>query len=295
MSNESIAQRVVLVTGGSQGIGFAAAQKLAARGFFVVIASRNRQTGQAAAARIRQSEGARAEWMPLDLASLESVREFAAAFHTRNDSLHVLINNAGGMMAGKVARFTLDGFELTFATNHLGHFLLTNLLLDVIKQSAPARVIAVSSQQHIPGYANGPGAKFDYANLKAEKYYDARVFYSNAKLANVWFAYELQRRYGASGITANALCPGFVPASIAERRTGLTRLMYKEVLARMPFARSLEQAANSIAFLATDPRYAITGGKFIFDGREIPSSDESYDEAKARELWDKSLAWCGLT
>jgi NAD(P)-dependent dehydrogenase (short-subunit alcohol dehydrogenase family) len=130
--------------------------------------------------------------------------------------------------------------------------------------------------------------------LKAEKYYDARVFYSNAKLANVWFAYEWQRRYGSVGVTANALCPGFVPASIAERRSGLTRVFYKDVLARMPFARSLDQAATSIVWLATNPRYASTGGKFIFDCQEIPSSAESYDEHKARQLWEASLALCGL-
>ena len=295
-SSQSTSPHVALITGGSQGIGFAAASKLASQGFQIVIASRDPAAGARAVESIKKTvPGARAEWLALDLASLASVRQCAQAFHARGYPLHVMINNAGGLMGGKQARFSADGFELTFATNHLGHFLLTYLLLDDLKRSAPARVIAISSQQHIPGYAGGPGARFDYGNLKAEKYYDARVFYSNSKLANVWHAYELNRRYAAAGITGNALCPGFVPESVAERRRGLTRVFYKDILARMPFARSLEQAASSIAFLATDPRYATTGGKFIFDSHEIPSSPASYDEEQARLLWERSLAWCGLS
>ncbi len=192
-------------------------------------------------------------------------------------------------------RFTADGFELTFGTNHLGHFLLTNLLLDDLKRSAPARVITVSSQLHIPGYGGGPRPDFDYDNLKAEKYYNAQVFYKNAKLANMWFAYELQRRLDGSGVTSNAVCPGFVPESIAERRKSpVERWLYREVLARMPFARSLDQASSSYLFVATDPRYETVGGKFIVDRKEIPSSDESYDEEKARRLWEMSRQWCGL-
>jgi NAD(P)-dependent dehydrogenase (short-subunit alcohol dehydrogenase family) len=287
--------RVALITGGTHGIGRATARKLATLGFQLVIASRDAQAGSRAVAAIRTAvPGAQVEWMPLDLASFASVRQFAQAFHARGTPLHVLINNAGGTNPGKQARFSPDGFELTFATNHLGHFLLTQLLLDDLRRAQPSRMIAVSSQQHIPGYAGGPGARFDYDNLKAEKCYDVRVFYANAKLANVWFAYELQRRYSNEGITGNAVCPGFVPEAIAERRRGLTSWMYKNVLARMPFARSLEQASSSIAYLATDPRYETTGGKFIFDAKEIRSSDESYDEDKARLLWERSLQWCGL-
>ena len=196
---------------------------------------------------------------------------------------------------GKQARFTTDGFEMTLGTNHLGHFLFTNLLLDDLKRSAPARVITVSSQLHIPGYAGGKPPDFDYDNLKGEKYYDANVFYRNSKLANMWFTYELQRRLTGTGVTSNAVCPGFVPAAIADRRTSpIDRFMYKQVLARMPFARSLEQASASYMVAATDPSLEGVGGKFIVDGKERRSSDDSYDEAKARRLWDLSWAWCGL-
>lgn len=288
--------RVALITGGNSGIGFVTARKLAANGFHVILASRNQQKSADAIARICSAyPGARVESLPLDLASFALVRACAAAFLAKRYPLHVLINHAGGSVAGKTPAFTADGFEMTFGTNHLGHFLLTHLLLDTLKQSAPARVITVTSQLHVPGYGGGPPPDFDYNNLRGEKYYDSRVFYKNSKLANVWFAYELQRRLAGTGVTSNALCPGFVPEAIADRRTSpLSRLLYRQVLPRMPFARSLDQASDSYILAATDPRYATVGGKFIVDGKEIPSSEESYDEAQAQRLWEQSLVWCEL-
>jgi retinol dehydrogenase-12 len=289
-------QRVAMITGGNSGIGFVTASKLAAQGFHVILASRNQQSSAKAIERMRLANPqASVESIPLDLASFAAVRQCAAAFKARDYPLHVLINNAGGSVPGKQASFTVDGFERTFATNHLGHFLLTTLLLDDLKHSSPARVITVSSQLHIPGYGGGPPPEFDYDNLKGEKYYKARVFYKNSKLANVWFAYELQRRLAGTDVTSNAVCPGFVPQAIADKRKwAVERWMYREILARMPFARSLEQASSSYLIAATDPRYASLGGKFIVDGKEIPSSDESYDEEKARRLWEYSLTCCGL-
>jgi NAD(P)-dependent dehydrogenase (short-subunit alcohol dehydrogenase family) len=288
--------RIAMITGGNSGIGFATASKLAAQGFHVILASRNQAASQQAIARIQAaSPNARIESIPLDLASLASVRQCVAAFHAKGYPLHLLINNAGGAVPGKQASFTSDGFEMTLGTNHLGHFLLTNLLLDDLKKSAPARVITVSSRLHNPDYAGGPRVDFDYANLKGEKYYQPQVFYRNSKLANMWFAYELQRRLEGSGVTSNAVCPGFVPAAIGNRqKSPLERFFYNQVMARMPFARSLEQASSSYLIAATDPRYAQVGGKLIADGVEVPSSDESYDLQKARKLWDLSWVWCGL-
>jgi NAD(P)-dependent dehydrogenase (short-subunit alcohol dehydrogenase family) len=153
----------------------------------------------------------------------------------------------------------------------------------------------VSSRLHIPGYAGGPGADFDYDNLKGEKYYNPTVFYRNSKLANMWFTYELQRRVAGTGVTSNAVCPGFVPEAIGDRRKSpIDRLLYRKILPRMPFARSLDQASASYLMAATDPRWEGVGGKFIVDGEERRSSDESYDEEKARRLWNLSWAWCGL-
>jgi retinol dehydrogenase-12 len=288
--------RVAMITGGNSGIGFATVTKLAAHGFHVILASRNQQASAQAIARLRSSNpDSSVESIPLDLASFTSVQHCAAEFQAKGYPLHVLINNAGGSIPGKQARFSPDGFELTFATNHLGHFLLTNLLLDNLQQSVPARVITVSSQLHVPGYGFGPAPDFDYDNLKGEKYYDPRAFYKNSKLANMWFAYELQRRLSGMNVSSNAVCPGFVPEAIADRRKGaVDRFFYRQVMRRMPFARSLDQASASYLAVAVDPRFEGVGGKFIVDGKETPSSDESYDEEKAQRLWEMSRLWCGL-
>lgn len=288
--------RVAMITGGNSGIGFATATKLAARGFHVILASRNQHASAQAITRIHDvNPSAMVESIPLDLASFASVRQCASTLQAKGYPLHLLINNAGGSVPGKQASFTADGFELTLGTNHLGHFLLTNLLLADIKRSAPARVITVSSELHNPAYARGPAPDFDYDNLKGEKYYDPQVFYRNSKLANMWFAYELERRLSGTGVTSNAVCPGFVPAAIAARRKSrIERFFYAQIMPRMPFARSLEQASDSYMIAATDPRLEGVGGKFIVDGKEKRSSDDSYDERQARRLWELSWEWCGL-
>lgn len=289
-------QRVAMITGGNSGIGFATVSKLAEKDFVVILASRNQQASEQAMARIRTNiPNARLESIPLDLASFVSVRQCVSIFQAKGYPLHILINNAGGSVPGKEASFTADGFELTFGTNHLGHFLFTNLLLENLKRSAPARVITVSSELHNPEYAGGPAPDFDYDNLKGEKYYHPQVFYRNSKLANMWFAYELERRLTGTGVTSNAVCPGFVPAAIAARRKApIVRFFYAQIMSRMPFARSLEQASSSYMVAATDPKFEGVGGKFIVDGQEKRSSDESYDEEKARRLWELSWQWCGL-
>jgi NAD(P)-dependent dehydrogenase (short-subunit alcohol dehydrogenase family) len=289
-------QRVAMITGGNSGIGFATVTKLARKGFTVILASRNQQASAQAIARIKAGNpDAIVESIPLDLSSFPLVRQCVSAFQAKGYPLHILINNAGGSVPGKQASFTADGFEMTFGTNHLGHFLFTNLLLEDLKRSAPARVITVSSELHKPGHDRGPAPDFDYDNLKGEKYYHPQVFYRNSKLANIWFAYELQRRLAGTGITSNAVCPGFVPAAIgARRKSPVERFFFGQIMSRMPFARSLEQASDSYMIAATDPAFEGVGGKFIVDGKEKRTSDDSYSEEKARRLWDLSWEWCGL-
>jgi NAD(P)-dependent dehydrogenase (short-subunit alcohol dehydrogenase family) len=289
-------QRVALITGGNSGIGFATANKLARKGITVILASRNQKATTQAITRMRAANpNAIVESIPLDLSSFVSVRQCASAFQAKGYPLHILINNAGGSVPGKQPSFTADGFELTFGTNHLGHFLLTNLLLEDLKRSAPARVITVSSELHNPDHTRGPVPDFDFNNLKGEKYYNSQIFYRNSKLANMWFAYELQRRLVGTGVTSNAVCPGFVPAAIAARRkSSIQKFFYGQIMTRMPFARSLEQASDSYMVAATDPALDGIGGKFIVDGKEKRSSDESYDEEKARHLWELSMEWCGI-
>ena len=288
---------VAMITGGNSGIGFATVKKLAAQGYTIILASRNQDASKKAIEEIHSSiSNAKVESIPLDLASFESVRACASAFQAKGYPLHLLIHNAGQMFDSKEGRFTADGFEMTFGVNHLGHFLLTNLLLENLKASAPARVITVSSSLHDPDLKQGPATDFDYDNLKAEKYYDAQIFYKNSKLANIWFAYELNRLLAGTGVTSNAVCPGFVPAAIgARRKSPFSKFFFTQILARMPFARSLEQASDSYIVAATRPKFASVGGKFIVDGEEKESSEESYNEEKARILWEKSLEWCKLT
>ncbi|MBP7692342.1 MAG: SDR family NAD(P)-dependent oxidoreductase [Anaerolineales bacterium] len=286
-------QRFALITGGNRGMGYATAVKLAQRGLRIVIATRDAARGAEAAEAIRRAvPGAQAEALPLDLSSFASIRAGAAEYGRRGYPLHVLLNNAGLGSYPPPIRFTPDGHELIFGTNHLGPFLLTNLLLPVLERSAPARVVVVSSRRHIPNYAGRQPVDFDYANLRGEKYFNSAACYCNSKLANVWFTYELQRRLAGTGVTANAVCPGFVPATIAENRAGLARIFYKEVMARMPFASTVENAAEMYAQVAVDPAWAV-GGQFVADFQAIRSSAESYDAAKARRCWEQSAAWCG--
>jgi NAD(P)-dependent dehydrogenase (short-subunit alcohol dehydrogenase family) len=229
--------------------------------------------------------------MRLDLASLDDVRRFAADYLASGLPLHALINNAGAIGLGKDIQFTSDGFELEFGINHLGHFLLTDLLLPVLKASAPSRVITVSSIRHIPG-KGGQGAKFDFDNLKGEKWYDPRLFYNNTKLANVWFTYELQRRLAGTGADAIAACPGFVPQTLGATKSGASRFFYDRVLTLIPAARAAEVSGEELADLAMKP--GIPGGTFWADGRAMRSSDESYDVAKAHKLWVASADLVGM-
>lgn len=278
-------KQVAIVTGGNRGLGLATAKKLAARGFHVVLTARDERAGAAAVDEIRRDvPGARLDAMTLDLASLASVRSFAAAFRARRLPLHLLVENAGLIAAERLER-SADGLEIQFATNHLGHFLLTRLLEDLLVASAPARVVVVSSSMHIPGSGPGKGPDFDYENLDASKSYDPMVFYRNSKLANVWFAYALARRLEGRGVTVNALCPGFVPATGVDRAQGLQRLLFRFVFPWLPQARTVEQAATHMTWVATAPELEGVTGKFLVDRAARPSSEESYDVAKQERLW----------
>ena len=284
-----------MITGGNSGIGFATVKKLVAHGYRVILASRNQEASQKAIEKIQaEYPDASVESIPLDLASFASIHACVETFQQKGYPLHLLINNAGGAIYGKEVRFTIDSFEMTFGVNHLGHFLLTNLLLENLKTSAPARVITVSSELHNPK-SPGPDPDFDFENLKGEKYYDTQVFYRTSKLANMWFAYELNRRLAGTGVTSNAVCPGFVPAAVGARRESpVAKFFFTHILSRMPFARSLDQASDSYLVAATQPKFGREGGLFIVDSKEKRSSKESYEEEKARILWEKSLVWCQL-
>src|ERR1044072_1503309 len=211
--NQNMAGKVAMVTGANSGIGLVTARALADRGATVVMVCRDRKRGEAALTEIKaRSAGGAVELMLCDLASQKSIREFAEEFKRTHDRLDVLVNNAGVYLRN---RKVLEGnLETTFAVNHLAYFLLTNLLLDVITRSAPARIVNVASGAHTYG-------RIDFDNLQGEKNYSGVRAYANSKLANILFTHELSRHSSSTRVTANCLHPGAVATSIFRARAKL--------------------------------------------------------------------------
>ena len=287
------AKKVVIVTGGNRGLGAETARQLAEQGHHVIITARKKAEGEATVAAIRKTTpSALIEVAELDLASLASVRRFAQEFLGRALPLQVLINNAGYYNMEGERQLTTDGFEKHFGTNHLGHFLLTMLLMEKLQQSAPARVVVLTSGLHAGGMG-APPAQVRFDDLKWERGYKARAAYAMSKLCNLLFTYELNRRYAARGVSANAASPMVVPETLMLTSKGMERLFMKYVMPRLPMSRTAAQAAANTVFVALDPAVA-EGGKYFEDLRPIKSSSFSYDETVARRLWDLSLQLTGL-
>jgi retinol dehydrogenase 14 len=276
-----IKDKTVLVTGGTNGLGLVTAQALAHLGAQVTIVSRNPQKCAAVAEKIKNETGNPVEFITADLSTLAGIRQAAAIFKQRHTRLHVLVNNAGGMFARR--RLTSDGYEMTFALNHLNYFLLTNLLLDVLKASAPARIICVSSGAHV-------GASIDFDNLQGEKHFTFMQSYGQSKLANVLFTYELARRLEGTGVTANAMHPGFTATGFA-RNNGVFFNFGLKVIGL--FIRKADQGAQTIIYLASSPEVEGISGKYFIDGKAVDSSPLSHDQVLAEKLWQVSLELTG--
>ena len=274
-------ERTFLVTGGNTGIGRATALGLAQRGGRVYIACRSVSKGEAAAAAIRDSTGNSSVWvLPLDLADLDSVRSCASDFLARGEPLHVLVNNAG---LGGARGVTRQGFELMFGVNHLGHFLLTNLLLGLLTDSAPARVVNVSSDAH---YA-AKGIDFDALRRPARGVTGMHE-YSVSKLCNVLFTQELARRTAGAGITSYALHPGVVASDIWRRVPWPVRpIMTRRML-------SVTEGAQTSLYCATSPDVAGFSGRFYEKCAERTPSPVATAEL-GRVLWERSATWTGLS
>jgi len=279
--------KVCMVTGANQGIGKETVAALARMGATVVMTSRDRAKGEAALADVRQRSGsAGVELMLADFGSLASTRQLAADFKSRHQKLDVLVNNAGALITSRGK--TADGFETTFGVNHLGYFLLTNLLLDTIKASAPARIVNVSSRAHLR-------AEMDFDDLNSKGKYSGMTAYSRSKLANVLFTYELARRLEGTGVTANCLHPGVVRTGFGKNNTGLVKVAFNifQFVGR-PWLLSPEKGAATSIYLASSPEVEGVTGKYFADGRETPSSPASRDEAAQRRLWEVSEEMVGL-
>ena len=288
-------KKVVIVTGGNRGLGAETARQLAEQGHQVIITARKRAEGEESAAAIcAKVPAAQVEVAELDLAALGSVRRFAQEFLARQLPLHVLINNAGYYNMDGERQLTAEGCEKHFGTNHLGHFLLTMLLMEKLQQSAPARVVVLTSGLHAGGMG-APPAQVRFDDLKWERGYKARAAYAMSKLCNLLFTYELNRRYAAHGVIANAASPMVVPETLALTSKGIERLFMKYVMPHLPMARTAAQAAANTVFVALDPALEKDGGKYFEDLRPIKSSPFSYDETVAKRLWDVSLQLTGLS
>ncbi len=290
--------KLVVITGANSGIGFEAAKALAGKGAHVILAVRSDTKGQAAVEKIRAAyPRAQVEFDILDLADLASVRSFAERFVSRYAALPLLINNAG-VMATPYRR-TADGFELQFGTNHLGHFALTGLLLPVILAAPGARVVTVSSMAHSFGQIN-----FD--NLDGSKGYQRWMAYSQSKLANLLFAYELQRRFASAGAGAISLAchPGYADTELQKVGPRMDGFALGELMSGMlnrVFAQSAAMGALPTLYAATAPE--AHGGDFIGPdglggarGYPVPqrSNARSYDPALARRLWEVSERLTGV-
>ena len=276
--------KTVLVTGGTGGIGLATAAGLAGLGARVGIVGRDAGRARAAAERIRTvAAGGDVDVFIADVSSQREVQRLAGQVLAAYPRLDVLVNNVGGYWATRHA--TEDGLERTFAVNHLAPFLLTHLLLDRLRSSAPARVVTVSSGAQAMG-------RIDFDDLQGERSYSGQRAYNQSKLANVQFTYELARRLEGSGVTANVLHPGVVRTAFGQEDSrGWMRLMLPVV---RPFMKTPERGAETSVYLASSPEVEGVSGQYFANSKPKTSSRASYDTAAARRLWEVSAGLVGL-
>jgi NAD(P)-dependent dehydrogenase (short-subunit alcohol dehydrogenase family) len=279
MATWDVKDKICLVTGATNGIGKITAQELAAKGATVVIVGRNAAKTQETVTEIQKAtNNPNVEALIADLSSLAEVRRVTQEFKAKFSQLHLLVNNAGAFFNER--HTTVDGFEMTFALNHLAYFLLTNLLLDTIKASAPARIINVSSEAHT-------GGNLAWDNLQGERSYSGFRAYSTSKLENILFTAELARRLQGTGVTVNALHPGFVSSGFGKNNNNLLlRLFFTLVAPRI--AISPEKGAQTTLYLATTPELEGVTGKYFSNKKEAPVQNSGYTPENSRKLWEIS-------
>jgi NAD(P)-dependent dehydrogenase (short-subunit alcohol dehydrogenase family) len=278
--------KIVLVTGANTGIGKMTALALAKQGAHTVLLCRNASKAEAARQEIIKKSGHdRIEVLICDLSSQVSIREAASKFRERHDRLDVLVNNAGVFYPN--FEKSPDGFEMQIAVNHLAYFLLTHLLLSPLKAAPNARIVNVSSGSHYKGKID-----FDSFNAEPESGYSLFRAYSQSKLANVLFTRELARYLKDTSITTNSLHPGVVRTDIGMKYTSF--LMRTVWFVMKPFMLTTKQGAQTSVFLASSAKVANVSGKYFEKMREKRSSELSYDDELAKELWERSLNCCGL-
>ena len=267
--------KTVLITGASAGVGLQSAIGLAKLGAEVVMVGRDEARTAQAAELVRSQTGNQAvSYLLADLSSLKDVRKLAQEFKDKYKKLDVLLNNAGAIFLSR--KTSVDGYEMSVALNHLNYFLLTSLLLDMVKAGPSGRIVNVASRAHYGGHVN-----FD--DLQSQHGYNGMRVYGMSKLMNVLFTYELARRLQGTNVTANCLHPGFVASNFATNNGWFVRIAMNFMGSRI----SVEDGAKCSIYLASSPDVQGVSGKYFnYDLKETRSSDESYDEAEAKRLWD---------
>uniref|UniRef100_A0A8C9R801 NADP-retinol dehydrogenase n=1 Tax=Scleropages formosus TaxID=113540 RepID=A0A8C9R801_SCLFO len=282
LSQARLSGKIVLITGGNTGIGKETARNLAARGARVILACRSVEKGEAAAAEIRSKvSGAQVEVRELDLADTCSIRAFAQQFLKEVSHLHILISNAGVMMCPYTK--TADGFEMHLGVNHLGHFLLTYLLIGLLKRSAPSRIVVVSSLAHNFGWIR-------FHDLHSQGSYNSGLAYCQSKLANVLFVRELARRLEGSGVTVNSVHPGTVRSELVRHSTVMSLLFTLfSFLLKTP-----EEGAQTSVYCAVAEELHSVSGKHFSDCTPAFVAPQGRSVKTARQLWNVSCELLGI-
>jgi NAD(P)-dependent dehydrogenase (short-subunit alcohol dehydrogenase family) len=275
--------KTVVITGGTSGIGQVAARKLAKLGARIVLIARDKPRGEATLALLRQSAPNLAHTAHYaDLSRISEMKRAASEIAAREPRIDVLINNAGALFSAR--RLTEDGLELTFALNHMAYFVVTELLLNRLAFSAPARIVNTSSRAH-------QGARLDFDDLQLAERYGAMKAYCRSKLCNILFTRELAGRIEGTGVTVNCLHPGFVATRFADESGGLISSFAG--LAKL-MAISPEDGADTIVYLASSPEVAGVSGQYFYKRRPVSPSPAALDRKAALELWKRSAALAGI-
>ena len=276
--------KLCVITGATDGIGKAAAYELAVQGARLLIHGRDPDKGARAAAELKaRSRNPDIDFLPADFGSLAQVRRLAAAIQERAPRIDVLINNAGGFFARRI--LSKDGYEMTFAVNHLAPFLLTHLLLDTLKSTPQSRVVTTASAAH-------KGATMALDDLQAAGKYSGLGCYGRSKLANILFTRALAKRLQGTGVSATCLHPGFVRTQIGrDIDASLGKLIFG-LMSR--FARAPEKGAQTLVYLASSPQVQGASGGYYFDCRQIPPAPAAQDDGVAERLWEVSASMVGM-
>ncbi len=279
--------KVCMVTGATAGIGLETARALASQGATLIIVGRNQAKTQATVDTLHRETGAQVNYLLADLSSQADIRQLVDAFERSYDRLDVLVNNAGAYFAKR--QESPDGIELTWALNHLNYFMLTGLLLDVLRftgsAAAPARIVNVSSDAH-------RGSVINFDDVQGVQEYSGWRAYAQSKLANIMFTYALARRLGAAPVTANTLHPGVVASNFAANN-GLLGTVARKVMD--VFSISPREGAATSVYLASSPEVRTVSGNYFVKCRPVASSQRSYDHAAQERLWSLSETLIGMS